>query len=161
MLPSSSGLGHNPFKVTARVQIPLGVPTQCRVAQLAEQLPVKEKVCGIVAHPGSLDRSAAGSESPVQRVAPDGRKEGRPVVLRLGDSDHPSGEPRSSIPRTKPAHADVTQVGRVPAFQAGGTGSRPVVRSTIVGWRSSGSPSTTAARRSGSCAAAGGSTSAG
>ena len=28
MLPSSSGLGHHPLKVAARVQIPLGVPTK-------------------------------------------------------------------------------------------------------------------------------------
>ena len=74
MPPSSSGLGHHPFKVTARVRIPLGVPGQfigpvvkleftpaCqaggrgfesrrdrqgRVAQSAERPPEKRKVTG-------------------------------------------------------------------------------------------------------------------
>ncbi len=45
MPPSSSGLGHHPFKVAARVRIPLGVPRGLNAEDMCEsEMYVKEEI---------------------------------------------------------------------------------------------------------------------
>ncbi len=61
-VPSSSGLGHSPFKAAARVQIPLGPPFFiASVAQLVEQRTRNAQVNGSSPFAGSRDSEASGA----------------------------------------------------------------------------------------------------
>ncbi len=117
--PSSSGLGHHPFKVAARVRIPLGVRRESvihiwsRGEVWSSRRPVKPEVAG-----SSPVGTAAGGHSSSQ--------DGGWLFCRNNGCRMPGSTSTRSSRRTRHQHGRVAQLAEHTPEKRGVTGSTPV-----------------------------------
>ena len=89
--PSSSGLGHHPFKVKARVRIPLGVRSRQR--PVCTSAPLAQRQSSGLLIRGFRVRNPGGAPPPVQRHAPLAQRQSSGLLSRRFRVRNPGGAP--------------------------------------------------------------------